>query len=641
MVKQRTGKATKSIRATVAGRTRRRRTAGAAPRIMPDDCIRSASRGEFTLKAYRGDAKTLLAFNLPKARAVGLAGFTIQCRPEGQAAYYLHNMLRFEHPEQHAQDEYEPAHSSINAPIHKFRWVHVPGLVHQAPEPFYGSYTYTVTPRYFDRGALRPLDPELSASLEIEVAPFQTGALELGFTRGVLQSQAFVKRFGKATAIQPRNRGLIFDTSQIAGIDGAGQPFTYEQMYTWLGSTARAKLMALLDEVAGDPSLHLDMFAYDLRDPRVVAVILKLARQGRIRLILDSAALHHDRDKPKLEDELEAAFRSVARKTAGIVRGRFGQYAHDKVLIVSRGGAPRKVLTGSTNFSVTGLYVNSNHVLVFNAPAVAAAYAEVFEVAWNGQARRAGFAASPLAARIESFASRTVPRTEITFSPHPPVFACAVLQGIASRIEAEARKAGGSVLFAVMQLDRISGPVFPALEALHADQRVFSYGISDTPRGIQLYTRGKRTGVLATGKPTGIRLPPPFCAVPSIGIDHQVHHKFIVCGFNGTDPVVYCGSSNLGGSSEIRNGDNLLAIHDRSVAVVFAIEALGLVDHFNFLDRCATRKPGDRAAAAPAPPATQRQAAARAGWFLSASDRWAAPYFDRRDLHCVDRVLFG
>ena len=635
---RRTRRATKSIRAPIAGRTRKRRTPRAL--VAPDDCIRTASRGEFTLKAYRGDAKTLLAFDLPKARSVDLAGFTIQCQPRGQAAYYLHNMLRFEHPGQHAQDDREPAQSSVNAPIHKFRWIHVPGLVHQGTDPFFGSYTYTVTPRYFDHGALRPLDPALGASLQIEVGPFQTGALELGFTRGFLQSQAFVRHFGKTAVIEPGDRELTFDTSQVAGINADGQPFTYEQMYRWLGFTARAKLMALLDQIAGDPALHLDMFAYDLRDPRVVAVVLELARQGRIRLILDNAALHHDPEKPKPEDELEAAFRSVARKAAGILRGRFGEYAHDKVLIVSRGGAPHKVLTGSTNFSVTGLYVNSNHVLVFDDPAVAATYAEVFEVAWRGQARRGDFAASPLAARTESFSSSRVPRTDITFSPHPPVFADAVLRGIAARIQREAHQVGGSVLFAMMQLDRMSGPVLPALEALHAEQRVFSYGISDTPGGIRLYARGKRSGVLVTGKPIRTRLQPPFCQVPSIGLDHQIHHKFIVCGIAGADPVVYCGSSNLAEGSELRNGDNLLAIHDRSVAMVFAIEALGLVDHFNFLDRFATREPGARVDAARAPRAIEPHAAAEAGWFLSTTDRWAAPYFDPRDLHYADRVLF-
>ena len=49
-------------------------------------------------------------------------------------------------------------------------------------------------------------------------------------------------------------------------------------------------------------------------------------------------------------------------------RGKFGRYAHDKVFIVSNEGGPTKVMTGSTNFSVTGLYVNSNHVLIFDDP---------------------------------------------------------------------------------------------------------------------------------------------------------------------------------------------------------------------------------------------------------------------------------
>jgi hypothetical protein len=64
----------------------------------------------------------------------------------------------------------------------------------------------------------------------------------------------------------------------------------------------------------------------------------------------------------------------------------------------------------------------------------------------------------------------------------------------------------------------------------------------------------------------------------------------VVCGLNGGDPVVYCGSSNLASGGEAANGDNLLAIHDADVATAFAIEALGLVDHYNFLDRMANPK---------------------------------------------------
>jgi len=43
----------------------------------------------------------------------------------------------------------------VNAPIHKFRWVHVPGQVHQGGTPAFGEYTYVVTPRYFETVGLR------------------------------------------------------------------------------------------------------------------------------------------------------------------------------------------------------------------------------------------------------------------------------------------------------------------------------------------------------------------------------------------------------------------------------------------------------------------------------------------------------
>src|SRR5207237_5268931 len=109
----------------------------------------------------------------------------------------------------------------------------------------------------------------------------------------------------------------------------------------------------------------------------------------RIRIILDNASLHKGTAKKAApEDEFERQFRKVAKKGADgeapILRGKFGRYAHDKVFIVSNKSGAQKVLTGSTHFSVTGLYVNSNHVVVFDDRAVAAKYAEVFDAAWEG-----------------------------------------------------------------------------------------------------------------------------------------------------------------------------------------------------------------------------------------------------------------
>lgn len=599
------------------------------------------TKGFMSLRAYAGDAKTLLAFNLlDKTRAKNLAGFTIECRPSGQQPYFLHNTLQFRVPGDHAQDTTEPANSSINAPFHKFRWLHVPGSVHQGLKPFLGKYTYTVTARYFDeKHSLLPLDPELGVSVNVEVVPFEKKRLALGFTRGFTQSQAFVHHFGLKALIRPKGHVLLYDTKQVAGTDAKGKQYTFADEYEWSGFTARERIFDLLGEVVKNKALRLDVFAYDLNEPDLIKILLQLAKQGRIRVILDNAGLHHSAATPKAEDEFEALFKKEATGAAEIQRGKFGRYAHDKVFVISNANGAVKVLTGSTNFSVTGFYVNSNHVLVFNDPKVAAKYAELFETAWTGKVKLKAFLKSSLSAEASSFSTAATPPTEITFAPHSEEFATATLDGIAARIKAEGKKKTGvgSVLFAVMSIDQGTSPVFTALTDLHADDRIFSYGISDSGAGISLYKPGRKTGVLVTGKPVSTQLPPPFNQVRNIGgVGHQVHHKFVVCGFNGDEPVVYCGSSNLALGGEQRNGDNLLAIRDREVATVFAIEALGLVDHFHFLDRSATVKgPITKL------PASKQQAAQSAGWFLSTTDKWAEPYFDPNDLHCVDRLLFA
>jgi hypothetical protein len=598
--------------------------------------------GQFSVTAHRGDAKTLLAFNHDKAHATRLAGFTIHCAPEGVTPYYILNTLRFEDPSAHAQDSQEPANSSINAPIHKFRWLHIPGSAHQGVSPVRGKYTYTVTPRYFDADAsLLPMDPALSVSVSVDVVPFERGAIELGFTRGFTQSQAFVHHFGLKAPLRPTKAALIYDTSANAGKNAAGEQYSFADEYVWLGYTGREKVFAMLDFIAAKKTRRLDMFAYDLNEPDVMHAVLDLAHSGRVRMILDDASLHHTAGKQggtsKPEDQFDRLFSKEPNGVECIVRGHFGRYSHDKVMIAYDGKEPVKVLTGSTNFSLTGLYVNSNHVVIFNDPKVAKTYADVFEEAWRVHASGTkAFATSPLAAGPASFKSKTVPDTRVTFSPHTADEAAAVLTNVADRIAAESDKGKrGSVLFAVMSLSGGGGPVLPALTKLHSAKSVFSYGISDSPGGIVLYSPKHLRGLLVTGKPKTTVLPAPFDQVPGVR-GHQVHHKFVVCGFNRPDAVVFCGSSNLAEGGEKANGDNLIEIHDPDVATAFAIEALALVDHFDFLDRYQHAPKGKKK-----PPAAKSAAAAEAGWFLSSNDGWAKPYFDAKDLRSVDRLLFA
>lgn len=603
---------------------------------------KSATKGAMRLVAHRGDAKTLLAFDLttPASRDK-LAGFTVRITPPGKPAYYLFNSLRFEHPEKHAQDMSEPATSTLNAPIHKFRWVHVPGSFHQGIVPLWGDYLYEVTPRYFDASKrLLPLDPGLTAKVTIEVAPFRKGKLTIGFTRGFTQSQAFTNNFGKDAKIKPDNAPILFDTSQSCGTNAKGVKHSFEELYTWSGFTARALINDCLDEVIGGANYSVDILAYDLNEPGVVDRIVKLGTAGKARILLDDAPLHHDGNGSKPEDQVAQMFETSAGP-GKLKRGHFGRYAHDKIFILRKAGKPIKVLTGSTNYSVTGLYVNSNHVLLYDDEKVAKCFADMFEFVWQNEAATEPFRQSSLSQQSFAFSAAGVPKTTVTFAPHRDADARQGLATVIGRVDAEKNNAGGlgNVLFAVMSLGPPeNNPVYQCLNAIHKDDSVFSFGISDKPEGIELYRIGKKNGVLVTGKPARTRLPPPFNQVRTVGLGHQIHHKFVVCDINGANPTVFCGSSNLALGGEKVNGDNLLMIEDEDVAMVFAIEALGLIDHFNFLNRVAAAPEGRPGATPPAVPA---EAAATAQWFLGTTDFWAKKFFDANDLHSKDRQIFA
>jgi phosphatidylserine/phosphatidylglycerophosphate/cardiolipin synthase-like enzyme len=608
--------------------------------------------GSLIVSAYRGDAKILLAFNItePSDRE-RLAGFTIQVKPDDGPTYYLWNKLQFEHPEKHAQVASEPPYSTVNAPLHRFRWVHVPGSDHQGLKPPFGLYTYTVTPRYFDdQQRLKPLDPARSATVVIELTPFSEGPVRLGFARGYAQSQAYVNHFGHSLVLKPRTASLVFDTHQIAGQNAQGRSFTYLDVYTWAGATAREQIIDVLNLVHEAPNRQLDVFAYDLNEPDVIKALLSLGGEKRVRVILDNASLHRSTaEKQSPEDEFEKLFEAAAG-TDAIKRGRFGRYAHDKVFVVFADESrkqPELILTGSTNLSVTGLYVNANHVLVFEDQAIAQAYADAFQKAWETNVHQTAFAESALATTTHNFTPADTGQIMIDFSPHLPADKDKVLARIVDRIQHESQVDGnGSVLFAVMTMDDEAtkdqppkrNMVYDSLKLLHESEKIFSYGISDSPGQVWLYGPDSKGGILVSGKPGQPQLPPPFDQVPSIGGGHEIHHKFVVCGFGRPDMVVFCGSSNLAEGGELQNGDNLLCIHDPAIATAFAIETLLLVDHYNFLNRLSTKTSDSHTLHSAG---DNRAAAKAAAWFLGTTDAWAGPYFVDGSTRARDRQLFA
>jgi PLD-like domain len=243
---------------------------------------------------------------------------------------------------------------------------------------------------------------------------------------------------------------------------------TFAQIYDWMGETAREQVFAVLNKVLNDGTLTLKVFAYDLAEPDVAKILLTLAEQGRVRVILDNADLHVTQPgKPKTpEDQFTDLFNQRKKAPSDIVRGSFNRYSHDKIFIVLRDGSAIEVLTGSTNFSLTGLYVNANHVLVFEDANVAGHYDQVFEKSWQVLSSNASpstaanaFSGTTLATVPYGSQAGFVPKMQITFSPHTKPDVNKILGDISDRIMQETHSAKGNVIFAVMQLARSSGAV--------------------------------------------------------------------------------------------------------------------------------------------------------------------------------------
>lgn len=578
-----------------------------------------------SVRAYKGDAMTLLAFDLNSNMKKNFVGFTIKVLTDNNRKFYIYNKMKFDSSVNlHRQlAQWDNVLSSEFSPIQKFRWVHVPSTVHYVENPYFGEYTYQVTPRYVKKGSLLAPNPDWTVEVTINVSSFKSGKVELGFTRAFISSQAFGYHFGNKLNLRPNKTDLTFDILKTAGsrtLNGVNKDFTYEEIHQYLGWQARDRITDFLDEVINNNALKLDVFAYDLNEPVIVDKIMQLAEQGRARIILDDYPNH--KKAGSFEMKFDKAFREKALNTNQIERGCFGSQAHSKIFIQRENNANAKALktlTGSTNFTTNGLYINANHVVIFNDEDVSKVYADVFDASF-GKAQMDVFNASTYANTSFSFDKDGVTSTIITFAPHPKSFVENLFESISSKI----LNAKSDVLFAVM-IDDSNSKILDALKTQVESEKIYTFGITDKKDNLKLYKPNRKTGVKISALDINTKLKKPFKDIIGVpGLGHVIHHKFVVVDFKGADPVVYCGSSNLAFNPEQKNGDNLIEFRDKDIVTVFAIEAIRLIDHYHWLNKGIIENINTDEM-------TLYTAAEKTKWYTK--------YYNAKDLRCKEREM--
>jgi hypothetical protein len=124
------------------------------------------------VRAHKGDAMTVLEFDLAQSKTRNFTGFTIRVTAGTSAPYYMTNLLKYPAAIL-KKNNIKPADagSTLYPPIQKYRWVHVPATFHQIENVFYGTYRYDVTPRYLVDDVLQPLDSNRTVTVSIDVSP--------------------------------------------------------------------------------------------------------------------------------------------------------------------------------------------------------------------------------------------------------------------------------------------------------------------------------------------------------------------------------------------------------------------------------------------------------------------------------------
>lgn len=512
----------------------------------------------FTLKIHRGDGMCLLAMNWRKGKPpADFVGFAIEYKePGGVKFFQLKNRLSFSGADVNDPNRFV----TLRSPIQKFRWVHFPRNANLD-----GDFVYRVTPVFMNQLDELSYGEFQQASLALSRDTY-AGKVNIAYTRGFVSSQAFVDFYQK----NGEDISMLIPPDAKQGLTFTPTHSKKDEAYKWMGFEAREIILELLDNAIKDKKAKVSVIAYDLNEPEIVSRLEQLG--DRLRIIIDEDGPHGESGS----GENQAATR--LRKTAGnsnVKRQHMGKLQHNKVIIVD-GAKINAVVCGSTNFSWRGVYVQANNAMEIRGAKVLKVFSEAFENYWKNKNVVKDFGNSTSA--VWNDLTIYGINMKVSFSPH--VSSNALLQSIADDLDKNIKS---SLFYSLAFLHQTPGVINNAINKATNDPAIFVYGISDKKNGgIELLKPDGNLDPVSPKELTDKNTPEPFKSEPVGGSGSRMHHKFVVIDFDKPTARVYMGSYNFSKAADTSNGENLMLIKDRRIAVSYMIEALRIFDHYHF-----------------------------------------------------------
>ena len=546
-------------------------------------------------------------------------------------------------------------------------------------------------PRYTGpRHPLKALGPPI-VTAPIDVT-HTYGDIQATYTNGILSTQNLLQQLEAVQGVKPPGVDAGPTLGVTPGLLATLKkhiPLKNDPIRMFLTGDVLSFLMRLMDRAEQEGG-ELYCALYELHDPQLIDRLKALADAGKLHLILSTAgstdpnpARNPPTPKaPLVWDTENHDARALLHGAAqGDIQDRLfnnqEHIGHDKFTVYVKDGQAKAVLTGSTNFTETGLCTQSNNAILIEDDNVAGLYLDFWKrlhaddqpagVPVNVQKGRsaiAGFAPNKgvqglalrqanaaLAAPVTLGDGKT--KVEVLFSPNTQA---ATKNGTSptpidlARVYSLMEHAQQALLFLTF-LPGVGGNqnIIGVAAKLANDQpNLLVQGAISDPSALPAAAAGAPTTYVKNPGGTTEKLPPraiwwpggaqsKVVMVRAAAVTEQfgnlrpelltaghaiIHDKIIVIDpLDEDNCTVITGSHNLGYKASYQNDENLLIIRgNRPLAISYAIHVLDVYDHYVMRAKLEEQLRQSLIATGAPPPA-------KAGGFLARDDSWQARWF--------------
>jgi hypothetical protein len=458
--------------------------------------------------------------------------------------------------------------------------------------------TYTGSPvrlSYLDEG-------QKSDILKIEL---NHGSIRATFTNGVLAAQWLTHAMQN-----PELEDFLKD------IKDRDNPIR-----NYLAGDALDTLKLLLEKASSQANATLKMALYELEDEELIDLIM--ANKDKVDIVLSNTAKN---DKGDWDTENAPTRKMMHNNNMKITDRMFNNNSigHNKFVIYLENNEPLSVMTGSTNWTSTGLCAQSNNAVIIDSPEVASLYNTYFE---SLKADTVDFELpDPLSEGTNNVQGAVIRSSDgnginpvtmedgtiikVWFSPNTPHVSVnkKIVPPDLSNVYSIMGTAKRAIFFAVFLPGRsnnwendvvMTNIISEALSIAEKDSSLMVYGAISDPTAMPNYVNSKnddddsspytydngRVHIIRAANFTIKDLVGDFEEerLKSPGGHAIIHDKIVVVDPFSDNGAVVFGSHNLGFKASYANDENLVIVQNNpSLAKAYALHVLDIFEHYRF-----------------------------------------------------------